>query len=145
MHLFAYGTLMEPQIMRQVAGCVLQGVATTLHDYVRYGVRGEQYPGVVERPGSRVDGIAYLDVPAAAVQRLDRFEGKMYSREAVEVHRRDDAAVLAAMVYVFKPEYRQLLTETPWDYNQFLHNGQVLFKRDYSGFAAISTKVEERG
>jgi len=137
MNLFTYGTLMEPGIMCEVSGCVLQRIEGTLENFVRYGVRGEQYPGVIRKAGHRVDGILYLDVPAEAMKRLDSFEGEMYCREPVEVLRIDDRSALSAMVYVFKPEYTHLLTGNAWDYENFLQNGRVLFESEYSGFGAL--------
>lgn len=137
MNLFTYGTLMVPGIMHRVAGCVLQGVEVTLEGYVRHGVQGEQYPGIIEKAGSTVDGILYLDIGEEPLRRLDSFEGEMYSRESVQVMRKNDGRIMDAMVYVFKPEYVHLLTDSAWDLQIFLQNGKEIFEREYAGYGAL--------
>ncbi len=137
MDLFTYGTLMVPEIMRHVAGCDLQGVAVTVEGYVRYGVRGEQYPGVIGSADERVEGILYRDVPTEAMRRLDLFEGEMYHRETVRVVRKSDGVAMAAEVYVFKPAYAHLLTGDPWDFQRFLKNGRKFFEDGYRGFQQL--------
>jgi len=142
MNLFTYGTLMVPEIMYHVAGCTLQSVEVSLEGYVRYGVKGEQYPGVTARAASRVDGILYLDVGSEALRRLDIFEGKMYSRQSVRVVRKTDQQELEAMVYVFKPEYESLLTGEEWDLQRFLQNGREVFEQEYAGFEELQNGEE---
>lgn len=137
MNLFTYGTLMVPEIMHQVAGCVLHGIEASLEGYVRYGVEGEQYPGVTAREGSRVDGIVYLDVGPEALRRLDIFEGQRYRREKVRVVRKNDQQDLEVMVYVFRSEYEHLLTGEPWDLHRFLQNGREIFEREYAGYEEL--------
>jgi len=137
MNLFTYGTLMVPEIMHQVAGCVLQSSEVTLEGYVRYGVRGEQYPGVTAQVGSRVEGILYLDVGSEPLRRLDAFEGRMYRRESVRVVQKSDQRELAAMVYVFRPEYEHLLTGEPWDLQRFMQNGRAIFESEYEGYGEL--------
>ena len=139
MNLFTYGTLMVPEIMHQVAGCTLQSVEVSLEGYVRYGVQGEQYPGVTVQDGSSVDGILYLDVGPEALRRLDAFEGKMYSRETVTVMGKNDQKSLEAMVYVFRPEYEHLLTGESWDLQRFLQNGREIFEQQYTGFEELQS------
>lgn len=138
MNLFTYGSLMVPEIMTKVTGCTLQAVEVTLEGYERYGVRNEQYPGVVEKVGGRVDGILYLDVPPEAVTRLDLFEGQMYSREAVHVLRRDGRGRVAAMAYLVKPAFSHLLTGESWDLRHFLEHGRALFESRYVGFDELN-------
>jgi len=145
MDLFTYGTLMVPEIMRHVAGCDLQRVEVTLEGYVRYGVRGEQYPAVIGSAGERVEGILYRDVPTEAMRRLDLFEGEMYGRETVRVVRDHDRVAMAAEVYVFKPAYVHLLTGEPWDFQRFLKNGRKSFEEGYGGFQELGGQVASGG
>lgn len=137
MNLFTYGTLMVPEIMHQVAGCVLDSIEVTLAGYVRYGVQGEQYPGLAQKEGCSVDGVLYLDVDAEALKRLDIFEGRMYSRDAVKVVQKDGQGQLDAMVYVFKPEYAHLLTGEAWDFLGFLQRGRKIFENEYEGYGEL--------
>lgn len=133
-NLFTYGTLMVPEIMAQVAGCAVTGVAGILAGYSRYGVRGEQYPGVVADPQGQVDGVVYTDVSPQALTRLDLFEGDLYRRLEATVRIKDTGEEIAAMVYVIRPQHRQLLTEKPWDFQKFLSCGREVFEREYGGF-----------
>lgn len=137
MNLYTYGTLMAPDILQAVAGCSLQSVAASLEGYRRFGIRGEEYPGIIKAKGRNVEGVLYLDVPPRAMARLDLFEGEMYSREAVMVQPRDGGKPLAAMVYVVKPEFAHLLTSEDWDFQNFLQHGKRVFQDEYGGFEAL--------
>lgn len=137
MDLFAYGTLMSRDIMEKVAGCRPASVAATLAGYRRTLVRDEVYPGIAEDGRGEVAGILYCDLPAEAVRRLDAFEGEMYERRRVVVTV-DGGSAGAAMTYVFRPEFRHLLTDVPWDYERFLASGRQRFESGYSGFDALA-------
>lgn len=140
MNLYAYGTLMAPDIMQAVAGCRLQSVEATLEGYRRFGIRGEEYPGIIRVKGGRVEGVLYRDVPSEAMARLDLFEGEMYSRDAVMVQPGDKDKPLSAMVYVIKPEFTHLLTSEEWDFQNFLKHGKRLFEDGYGGFEALDRR-----
>jgi gamma-glutamylcyclotransferase (GGCT)/AIG2-like uncharacterized protein YtfP len=136
MDLFTYGTLMSPDIMARVAGCRLTALPATLPGYRRSQVKDEVYPGISEEAAEQVTGVLYLSVPAAALQRLDVFEGEMYERRQVLVV--DEGEVVrAAMTYVFRPAYLHLLTDIPWDFAQFLVSGKKCFEEGYFGFDEI--------
>lgn len=98
-NLFAYGTLMCDDIMREVSGCDLSHRPGTLHGYSRRAVKGEDYPAIVADETGVVVGVIYLDVPDSAWRRLDAFEGEMYARQAVQVDL-SDGVTLVAGVYV---------------------------------------------
>jgi len=136
MDLFTYGTLMSPEIMMKVAGCQLVSVPVTLSGYQRSLVRGEVYPGITEVDEAQVDGVLYLEVPAAALQRLDVFGGEMYERRGVTVQEEGGIA-REAMTYVFRPEFIALLTNIPWDFAEFLASGKKRFVDDYFGLSEI--------
>ncbi len=136
-NLFTYGTLMAPDIMREVSGTLLESVSVTLSGYQRFQVQGEQYPGIISEAGQKVTGILYLNVPADAVKRLDLFEGEMYNRIPVSVARDSDGETVSAMAYVFKDEYAHRLSTSAWDFENFLQNGKQLFEDQYGGFNDI--------
>ncbi|MGD8629972.1 MAG: gamma-glutamylcyclotransferase [Gammaproteobacteria bacterium] len=139
MDLFAYGTLMCADIMRTVSGCPeLVGSAGLLRDHCRLCVRGEHYPGLVPRPGASVQGIVYHAVPADARARLDRFEGDMYVRTAVEVEL-TDATILRVQTYLVRPEMTGLLEDRVWRLADFLRHGKADFESAYAGYSAIAT------
>jgi len=136
MELFTYGTLMLPDIMAKVAGCRLAADPATLAGYRRTLVRGEDYPGIAEDERGEVAGILYHDVPEEAVRRLDAFEGEMYDRREVVVTFEGGVA-RPVMTYVFRPEFRHLLTDVPWDYDRFLVSGRQRFESGYFGFGEL--------
>jgi len=135
--LFAYGTLMCADIMRAVSGCPNPaGTAGLLRGHTRLCVRGEHYPGLVPRPGARVEGIVYRAVPAAAWARLDRFEGDLYVRTVVDVELAD-GVTRRARTYLVRPERTGCLEERVWALEDFLRHGKTEFESAYAGYAAI--------
>lgn len=135
-NLFAYGTLMYDDIMAEVAGCQLAGVPGTLRGYSRRAVVGEVYPAVVPQAGSSVAGVVYRQVPEAAWERLDRFEGEMYERQLVQVDLGDGETLLAG-AYVARAEFLAQIDEAEWDVAEFLRNGKARFQEQYRGFQAL--------
>ena len=133
---FAYGTLMCDEIMAEVSGVCPHRVPATLSGYRRLQVKAQPYPAVVPNTDCRVDGIVYQNVPPSAWNRLDRFEGDMYSREIVQVQLRWGSAVPAA-TYVLRPQFRGYLDEAEWNFDVFLREGKVRFRSSYKGYLAL--------
>ena len=133
---FAYGTLMCDEIMAEVSGLRPHRVPATLSGYRRLQVKGQPYPAVVPNTDCSVDGIAYQNMRPSAWDRLDRFEGEMYSREVVQVRLSDGSAVLAA-TYVLRPQFRGCLDKAEWDFATFLREGKGRFRRSYKGYLAL--------
>ena len=75
-------------------------------------------------------------MPPSAWDRLDRFEGDMYSREIVQVQLRWGSAVPAA-TYVLRPQFRGYLDEAEWDFDVFLSEGKGRFRSSYKGYLAL--------
>lgn len=123
MHLFAYGTLMSEDIFLRVTGCHEgRAVEAFLKNYQRYAVKGESYPGIVQQNKAIVRGKLYFDLPEDSWQRLDEFEGEMYTRRLVQVSCGDDALFDAA-AYVVRSESVDLLSGSLWSFKQFLQSG----------------------
>jgi len=138
-NLFAYGTLMCEDIMREVSGCCLAHVIGVLKGFSRRPVRGQHYPAILPDENRRVQGMVYLNVPHSAWIRLDRFEGEMYARQAVQVAV-DDGTTLPAETYVAKPEFLAQLVPSEWDFEGFLRNAKTTFQRQYQGYHSLETK-----
>jgi gamma-glutamylcyclotransferase (GGCT)/AIG2-like uncharacterized protein YtfP len=136
-HLFAYGTLMCEDIMQEVSGSLPEHRRGVLKGYARQRVRGHVYPGLLQRDGNRVDGVVYLDVPASAWERLDRFEGEMYARRAVSIEM-DAGGRLTAETYIVRPGYVDRLEEDEWDFSEFLGSGKSKFRSEYVGYHSIA-------
>lgn len=137
MNLFTYGSLMAQDIMDEVTSCRLASKHVVLDDYQRYAVKDEEYPGMVEEKGSRVEGVLYFDVPPFALSRLDIFEGDLYSRLPVIVNCPETGEIYEAMAYVVKPEFLPVLTSEVWDYKKFMADGKEKFINRYCGFTEL--------
>ncbi len=133
---FAYGTLMCDDIMAEVAGVCPCPVPATLSGYRRLRVKAQPCPAVVPNTNYRVDGIIYQNVPPSAWDRLDRFEGEMYSREIVQVRLRGGSGVPAS-TYVLRPQFLGCLDEAEWDFATFLRKEKGRFRRSYKGYLAL--------
>jgi gamma-glutamylcyclotransferase (GGCT)/AIG2-like uncharacterized protein YtfP len=118
MNLFTYGSLMFPEVWLPVAGGECTGVAATLSDHAALKVRGASYPGLVPAAGRTTAGMLYLEVSAAAIGRLDIFEGSFYERTVVVV-KTSGGADVTAFAYVVAPGHRHELADTLWDAEEF--------------------------
>jgi gamma-glutamylcyclotransferase (GGCT)/AIG2-like uncharacterized protein YtfP len=85
MNLFAYGTLMWPEILADVIGRSIEGVPAKLPDARRLRVKNQVYPSLVLAQSGAVDGILYFDLTEPEIAALDRFEGDEYVRRRAEV------------------------------------------------------------
>ena len=135
-HLFAYGTLMCDDIMREVSACVLQGLPGVLQGYSRRCVKNAAYPAITADESGKVNGILYLDLPATSWQRLDRFEGEMYARRPVQIEL-EDRRLLSAATYVAREEFMVYLEEREWDFEEFLRAGKTGFQNQYKGYRLL--------
>ena len=135
-NLFAYGTLMCPDIMQMVAGELLVPVSAVLSGYARYSIVNEDYPGLMPGLESEVQGQLYLNLSGRAWSRLDAFEGEMYERRSVRVIL-DSHDILEAQTYVIRPRYYDCLSEDAWSFEHFLQHTKHKFLRQYAGFELI--------
>ena len=112
--LFAYGTLVFPQVFAAVAGRALAGEPAALDGYLRRGLIGEIFPAIVAgAEHDRVAGVLYVGLEDREWSRLDRFEGDLYERRRVTV------AGLDAFTYVLAARWRHRLAAEPWDPEAF--------------------------
>ncbi len=137
MNLFAYGTLMVPEILAMAAGRAHTGENARLAGYARYKLKEKHYPALIPASGETTDGIVYFDLDESAVCRLDIFEGEMYDRTRVRVLLADKTA-MDACTYVLRGPYRSMLSREEWSLEEFKKKDQPDFIRTYFGFGAIS-------
>lgn len=135
-NLFAYGSLMCDDIMLEVSGCETSCVNGTLKGYCRRSVKGEYYPAIVPDVESNVDGVVYLNLPDSAWERLDSFEGEMYSREPVRIAV-NNKEIINAATYVLKPKFKDRLDQSEWSFSDFLRNGKTNFQKSYKGYQSL--------
>jgi gamma-glutamylcyclotransferase (GGCT)/AIG2-like uncharacterized protein YtfP len=135
-HVFAYGSLMCDDIMATVSGCPVAGVPARLPGYRRHPVAGEDYPGVVADPAGVVEGRLHRALDAAALARLDAFEGELYERRQVTVNPVGGAGT-TAWCYIVRAQFRDRLLDGDWDFEAFLAVGKARFMARYVGFSAL--------
>lgn len=133
MELFAYGTLMDTEIMAQVSGIRCRSTQAVLSGYIRKAVQGEVYPAIVQRNGSSIDGVVYFDLPAEGFDRIDAFEEPLYVRTFVSVALEGGEQV-GAQTYVIAPEHIDRLSDRDWSFKRFLDSDKAEFQRGYAGF-----------
>lgn len=127
-NLFAYGTLMCAELLWTMSACRRHPTSAVLKGYSRRCIRNAGYPGLRRDPSGWVEGVLYRDLPAAAWDRLDRFEGELYMRRQVRV-RIAGGRSLAARVYVTKPRYLGRLGQTDWDVGSPVPKRDARFRR----------------
>ncbi|MGD8367445.1 MAG: gamma-glutamylcyclotransferase [Desulfobacterales bacterium] len=138
MNLFAYGTLMDPEIMHRVSGFQRRSSRAVLFGYVRKALRGEVYPAIAPRKGASVEGILYFELPPEAVARIDRFEGSLYNRtEVVAVIDGSKREAVAALAYVIAGEHLDRLSDRDWSFKRFLETGKGRFQSSYEGYGKL--------
>ena len=134
-NIFAYGTLMFPEIWEKVVGCKYHGIEASISGYQRKRIKDKTYPALI--PGKRydtVDGILYLDVSPEHVLVLDRFEGQCYEKIQVKC-KTFEGKILPAVAYLFRQEYSVLVQDEPWEPKWFQENGMGHFMEHYEGFS----------
>lgn len=138
--IFVYGTLQFPDIAAAVVGRRLRGRRARLPGFGRYQVRRAPYPGIVPQADTHVRGLLYEDIDAAALERIDAFEGAMYRRERVTVEPEDgpedDVGPLAAQTYVIRPRWRSALRNRDWDPEAFARDWHAAYLREFGGAVA---------
>lgn len=122
---FTYGSLLFPAIMSAVTGRSFPSRPALLPDYARYRVRDASYPGITACSAASVTGRLYLKVDSSSLKILDRFEGDLYVRQAVDVHCNNQ--LTNAQTYIVAPGQTHHLTTIPWDPDHFEKNDYALF------------------
>lgn len=132
-NLFAYGTLMCPDILEMVIGEWHSGVSALLSGYGRFRVSGEHYPGVIPIAGAVVRGTLYTGISPKSRKNLDIFEGDLYIRTTVRVLS-PNSGTFPAFTYVIRPEFRSCLTSDVWRPDYLTSDRHRAFVSRYAGF-----------
>ena len=128
--LFCYGTLQIPAVLDAVIGRPLEGGPAVLPGYMACTVRGETYPGLARSGQSHTPGRLYGDVTPPELAVLDRFEGRLYRREARVVVAANGRRV-SAWVYMVAAGREAMLTRDPWCLERFLRTGYPRFMQRF--------------
>jgi gamma-glutamylcyclotransferase (GGCT)/AIG2-like uncharacterized protein YtfP len=117
-NVFAYGTLVYPQLVEAVTGRGFESEPATLPRYEAYLVERLCYPAAVESRESRMRGRLYRRVDEVALARLDRFEGIEYERRRVRVET-DDGNRIECFAWMPAARLRTRVSVTRWCPDQF--------------------------
>ena len=139
MHVFTYGTLMFPEVWRAVVGREFETVQGVAAGFAIYRVREAVFPGIIAAgDAATVPGVVYLDVDEASLARLDVFEDDFYERQALWIAC-DDGKRRQANGYVVPSHNRAVLTDEPWNRDQFVADGGLEhFIHRFAGFARVT-------
>lgn len=131
--LFTYGTLMVPEVIEAVLGRpVGRATSAKLPDYGCYRVRDCQYPAILAEAGCVTTGCVYRDLSPTSLKQLDRYEGDLYDRRLVCVQLLDGGS-LEVWTYVLHTRHQRLLTQDPWDLDDFVERRLDRFLRILRG------------
>jgi gamma-glutamylcyclotransferase (GGCT)/AIG2-like uncharacterized protein YtfP len=115
-NLFVYGSLRDAEIFKSVSGF---GFTVNPSELDAESLLAEPaflsrhrkvspdnvYFYAVKNPASRIEGFLIYNIPAAAMAELDRYEGKRYTRESVEVN--TAKGIVEAYAYLVSAESMQ--------------------------------------
>jgi len=138
MHVFAYGSLMFPEVWQTVVGRDFETVEGMAAGYSIFRVRDAVFPGIAAAADECVaPGVVYLDVDDASLVRLDRFENDFYERLKLPVDC-SDGQRRAADAYVVPAKNRHVLTAEPWTATAFVSSGGLAdFIQRFHGFSRL--------
>lgn len=131
MNLFAYGTLMWPEVLESVMGRRVAGTEAVLADYVRLRVKDQHYPAVVQSAGDSTKGLLYRGLTTEEFRCLDAFEGEEYDR--IEA----DIAGTRAFVYVLSSRWRHIAEPKRWHPEELRPEMLARFCADYKGWSDL--------
>ncbi len=116
--LFAYGTLLAPELLHSVIGRRIEGAPAVLDDYVCRRVRRAAYPAITKLAGASTRGNLYRGIDKLGWQRLDDFESSLYERQLVEATQLDGSP-MTAYTYVIADPHKERLTDEAWNFEDF--------------------------
>lgn len=129
-HLFAYGTLMWPEVLAAVIGRPLSGTPATLSGFRRMRVKEELYPALVKSYSREaVKGILYRDLTEEEFRFLERFEGEEYDRKEVCI------GAEQAQVYVLSRAWRHIADSRLWRPEDMQKEHLEAFCSEYKGWS----------
>ncbi len=126
---------MSEDIFQQVVGRSGIGNEAILKGFMRRGLRGLSYPGMIANQQESVRGLIYHQLSQFEFDRLDTFEGSMYYRRNVQVLLNEQ--VIPCFTYVLRDQYHNLLAENDWNFSEFLRDRSQQFGQDYDGWTNL--------
>lgn len=130
---FTYGSLMVPEVMEGVTGSSYPSLTGVALNCDRRKLRSKTYPGMLRLEGAATEGIVYQNISALAMKHLDNFEGKLYTRELIDVEV-DNHGTMSCHPYLISQNYIHLITVEPWHFDEFRALHLPAFLSEFSQF-----------
>lgn len=125
--LFAYGSLMFPQVWKHVVGHPCPTEPATLAGHTAFRVREQNFPGMIATTASaQTEGQLVRGLSSADWQVLDAFEDVFYDRETVMVVNAAGAPH-EAQTYIVRTADHGVLSEEVWTAGWFQEHGLAPF------------------
>lgn len=119
MNLFAYGTLMFPEIWNRVVGGEFRRQSASVRGMVIYRAAGELFPVMVSgRDDDVAEGVVLFDLTASEMVALDAYESDLYERVEVTAAL-DDGRNVLAQAYLLPKRHASAATRERWSADWF--------------------------
>lgn len=129
MNLFAYGTLMFPEIWERVVGGEFRHVPATVHGFSVYRAAGQLFPVMVAAgEHDSVAGIVVYDLTAAELATLDDYESNIYERIDVSAVLAD-GRIEQAQAYLLPVAMRHLASREAWTADWFRREAMAAYMK----------------
>jgi gamma-glutamylcyclotransferase (GGCT)/AIG2-like uncharacterized protein YtfP len=113
---------MFPMVWEKVVKGSYNLSPAVLSEHICYQIIGEDYPAMIPKLLHNVKGMVYFNESPDDIERLDKFEGKYFSRLPTTVTQYNKEKVMVD-TYILKPEYYSIMGEKRWDVKQFQIDG----------------------
>jgi gamma-glutamylcyclotransferase (GGCT)/AIG2-like uncharacterized protein YtfP len=131
-NIFAYGTLMLPQVLEALTGNLFIPKAATLNGYSRYVFKGKCYPGIIEDKKGIVEGVLYSDIDDRTLSIMDWFEKVLYDRHLLTVHVENES--ILAYTYVVPDNHQKKLDHLSWSLEKFIEEYSETYIKKCFGY-----------
>lgn len=84
-HLFVYGTLQYPEILKKLTGKSFVSKPAVLNHFKRHKVKNAEYPAIVPKHGAQTAGMLIENVDELSLKAIDFYEGDEYEKTIVNV------------------------------------------------------------
>jgi len=118
MHLFVYGCLSLPEVLKHVTGRTFRTEEGVLHGYARLQIKDEPDAALIPFPDNQTEGVVYFDVDDESLRKMDALQGPLFKRTEVNVQTGTDRWA-EAETYVFNLKERKRLVAKAWDETEF--------------------------
>jgi len=121
MNVFVSGPLMFRDVVKEVTGKTFISQSGLLNGYAQFRLKDEGQSAMIPLPDSVVDGVVYLDVDAAALAVIDKFQGPRFVRVEVTIEA-EGGAWVEADAYCLKLTRKKVLSAEAWDEDDYREN-----------------------